>query len=301
MDPVNNGKRIELVYFSGTGGTARAADCMVQSLESRGCQVNRHILEKSRSHDAGNPAAGDMHYDILIVIYPVHAFDAPEPIYKWIDGLPHVNGLAAAVISVSGGGEVWPNTASRAGCIKALEHKGYSVFYERMLVMPSNIFIDTNDHLAMHLLKCLPVKAEHCISEILNGTNRRKHPAFSARIVSAMLKLEKPGARFFGRKLSTTRACSGCGWCEKSCPRNNIHMENDRPSFGGQCVACLRCFYGCPEAAIQARAFSFFTVKKGYDLEKLEERMTGIELEPAESLAKGAFAGLLKYLQQEEV
>lgn len=301
MDNVNCRKQIEIVYFSGTGGTAKAVDSMEQSLKNHGCDVHKSSLDKRCNSEVERSKQCDYSCDILIVIYPVHAFDAPEPVYEWIDRQPRANRLPAAVISVSGGGEVWPNTASRAGCIKALERKGYEVFYERMLTMPSNIFIDTNDHLAMHLLKCLPIKTEHCISEILGGTRRREHPSISARTVSAILKLEKTGARQFGRRLSVTEACNACGWCEKSCPRNNIRMINDRPDFGGQCIACLRCFYGCPKSAIQPRFLRFLTVKKGYDLDKLEERMSGVELEPVEKLAKGVFAGLLDYLQHEEV
>lgn len=294
-------KKIELAYFSGTGGTSRAAACLKQSLEARGCEVKTVSLEKGKLSEGDSTVMYSESYDIIIVVYPVHAFDAPEVIYKWIDKLPNADRLPAAVISVSGGGEVWPNTASRAGCIKALERKGYSVFYERMLNMPSNIFIDTHDHLAMHLLKCLPIKAEHCVQEILGGVRRRKRPPISAKVISAICKLEKPGARMFGRKLSVTGACNGCSWCEKNCPQKNIHMENGKPMFGGECIACLRCFYGCPKSAIQPRTFRFFVVKKGYDLDKLEERMAGVELEPVEKLAKGAFAGLLGYLQYKEL
>jgi ferredoxin/flavodoxin len=294
-------KLIEIVCFSGTGGTARTVDYMDKAIRTRGCEVHRTLLDKSKNSEVESAAQYDKPHDILIVIYPVHAFDAPEPIYEWIGNLPQANGLPAAVISVSGGGEVWPNTASRVGCIKALERKGYKVFYERMLIMPSNIFVDTNDHLAMHLLNCLPVKAEHCISEILSGTGRRKQSPISAGFVSGIGKLEKYGARRFGKKLSATEACNACGWCERSCPRKNIFMDNGRPNFGGQCIACLRCFYGCPKSAIKPSVFRIFTVKKGYDLQKLEERMAGVELEPVEKLATGVFACLLNYLLHEEV
>lgn len=301
MDCKNNEKHIEIVYFSGTGGTARAVDFMEQSLSTRGCEVHRNLLEKRSNSEVESSTQYDGFYDILIVIYPVHAFDAPEPVYEWIDKLPQTNGLPAAVISVSGGGEVWSNTASRAGCIKALERKGYKVFYERMLIMPSNIVISTNDHLAMHLLQCLPIKVENCISEIMSGTHRRERPQISARIVSTICKPEKPGVRMFGRNLAVTDACTGCGWCEKNCPRKNIRMDKGRPTFGWQCVACLRCVYGCPSEAVYSRIFRFFIVKKGYDLNKLEERMAGIELKPVEELAKGVFAGLFNYLQHVEV
>lgn len=301
MNSANCGKRIEIVYFSGTGGTARTVDSIEQSLRIHGCDVHKSSLDKRYNCEVERSDQYDYSYDIIFVMYPVHAFDAPEPVYEWINGLPKANRLPAVVISVSGGGEVWPNTASRVGCIKALERTGYEVFYERMLDMPSNVFINTNDHLAMHLLNCLPVKAEHCVFEILHNTRRREHPSVSARVVSAIFKIEKLGARWFGRKLTATEACSACGWCEKSCPQKNIHMDNCRPNFGGQCIACLRCFYGCPESAIHPRVLRALTVKKGYDLDKLEKRMSDIELEPVEKLAKGVFAGLLDYLQHEEV
>ena len=300
MDINSDGKTVGIVYFSGTGGTTRAVDCLERSLIARGCLVQKNSLEISGS-EAEDRNQADTAYDILMVVYPVHAFDAPEVIYDWIERLPGGKGIPAAVISVSGGGEVWPNTASRAGCIKALERKGFNVIYERMLIMPSNIFIDTHDHLAIHLLKCLPIKAEHCASEILFGIRRRKRVPATARIVSAICKLEKPGARLFGRGLSATGACSSCGWCQLNCPRHNISMRDGRPNFGGKCIACLRCFYGCPRSAIRARLFGFAAVKKGYDLNKLEQRMDGVELESAEKLAKGVFASLLGYIRNVEL
>jgi ferredoxin/flavodoxin len=302
MSYESSSKRIRIVYFSGTGGTARAAGCLKQALEARGCQVVMEPLERRMPDEAAESIVQDESpCDILILLYAVHAFNAPEPVYDWIKEQPQVRGLPAAVISVSGGGEVWPNTASRASCIKALEDKGYDVSYERMLIMPCNVFVETEDHLAIQLLRCLPLKAEHCAAEILGGIRCRKRPAISARIVSAIFKLEKKGARWFAKRLTVSEACISCGWCTNSCPRRNISMDNGKPVFGGQCVACLRCYYGCPKSAIQTGAFRFLVIKKGYSLDKLEERMNGIEPEPAEKLAIGIFASLRDYLLYEEV
>ncbi len=75
---------------------------------------------------------------MLLLLFSVHAFNAPDAVYKWIDGLDTVKHISAAVISVSGAGDVCPNTACRVSSIKRLTKKGYHVLYERMIVMPSN-------------------------------------------------------------------------------------------------------------------------------------------------------------------
>ncbi|MCQ2592998.1 MAG: EFR1 family ferrodoxin [Treponema sp.] len=44
--------------------------------------------------------------------------------------------------------------------------------------------------------------------------------------------------------------CISCGLCEMVCPVNNIQMENGKPAFKGNCVACYSCIHRCPKAAI---------------------------------------------------
>jgi ferredoxin len=85
--------------------------------------------------------------------------------------------------------------------------------------------------------------------------------------MSAIFKFEKKGVRKFPRYLQISEACTSCGWCVKNCPRRNIELINARPTFDGQCVACLRCIYGCPSKAIHTSKLSFMTIKEGYDFQ----------------------------------
>ena len=127
-----------IVYFSGTGSTARVPSQFEKAFIHYGVEVQTVALDRQITEDH-ILSASEQAVDLLILIFAVHAFDAPEPVYDWISKIPDGNGQEVAMISVSGGGEVWPNTACRAGCINLFEQKGYNVFYERMLVMPSNI------------------------------------------------------------------------------------------------------------------------------------------------------------------
>ncbi len=300
-EPVHNIKKVKIIYFSGTGGTARVSSQLEKSLTSHDIEVQRTALDMPEI-EYRTSSANIQRDDLLILIFAVHAFDAPEPVYDWIHAIPEGVGQSAAVISVSGSGEIWPNTACRAGCIKLLEQKGYDVFYERMIVMPSNIFVATKDQLAIRLLQVLPAKAENCVTEILSGVRRRRRPPISSRIMSAIFKGEKNGAKQFPKYLQVGETCTGCGWCANNCPRKNIELVNSRPSFGGQCVACLRCIYGCPSKAIHIRKFGFITIKEGYNLDELENRMRGVALEPIEKVKAGIlFIGVRDYLLNKDV
>ena len=292
-----HGNRVQIVYFSGTGGSARVAFSFEKSFVKKGIEVIKVPLDMQETGYQQTPSIENL-VELLVLIFPVHAFDAPEPVYEWIAGIPEGKGLPCVVISVSGGGECWPNAGCRAGCIECLESKGYSSFYERMLVMPSNIFIATNEQLAIQLLKMLPLKVELSIDEILAGVRRRGKKPLAAGIFIAFSKLEKRKAQEFGRDLRAQNNCTGCGWCSGKCPRKNIKIVDGKPLFGNGCVLCLRCVYGCPERAIYSQHYSPLLVKEGYSLNRIEKRMNDIEILPLDKIKAGIlYISVKKYLK----
>jgi len=282
--------KVKIAYFSGTGSTARVADTLESELLGRGVSVIRSEIR------AGVLPSYDEE-DFLILLFAVHAFNAPGIVYQWIDSISNDKPVPAAVISVSGGGEMTPNTACRVSSILKLEKKNYKVVYEKMIVMPSNWVVKTDDGLAIRLLKILPSKVERIVDDLLVGVVHRTEPKFIDRIFSKVGEMEKTGTKFFGKKIRVNENCNGCGWCEKKCPANNISMLNNRPVFGRECFLCLKCIYGCPNKALKARAFKFIILKEGYDLKAIEKRMEGIEPVPVEDLAKGyLWKGVKQYL-----
>lgn len=291
-----NVEKVQIVYFSGTGGAARVAFTFEKFFIKRGLEVLKVPLDMQETGYQQTPSIENL-VELLVIIFPVHAFDAPEPIYEWIAGIPEGKGLPCAVISVSGGGEMWPNTGCRVSCIERLEDKGYSPFYERMLVMPSNIFISTKEQMAARLLKILPLKVELSIDEILGGVRRRKKP-LAAGIFSAFSNLEKRKAHKFGRDLKAHDNCTACGWCSGKCPKKNIIIVDGKPFFGDRCVLCLRCIYGCPVKAIYSQHYSPLLVKEGYSLDKIEKRMNDIEILPLDKIKAGIlYIAVKKYLK----
>jgi ferredoxin len=295
-------KKVKIVYFSGTGSTARFATLIEENFKNKNCDVQVLPLEVKSIERAKNDGTfGINSVDLIVLLFPVHAFDSPEPIYNWIKTLPLSNGLPVAVISISAAGEYWINRASRSGSIKALTLKGYDVFYERMVIMPFNMIIATKNTISIRLLQVLPIKAANTTIEILSKKRRRAYPPLKSRILTYLFKIEKPCVKFFGKELTTRKSCTLCGHCVHDCPMGNIQMKSKKIKFGWHCIACLRCIYACPAKAIYPRISRFMVVKGGYDLSKIEKQMEGVILESDEKLASGSYSIFKDYLLNEDI
>ncbi|MTI48931.1 EFR1 family ferrodoxin [Sporosalibacterium faouarense] len=291
-------KKVRVVYFSGTGGTTRIANLMYKFLEKHGVAAEKEPLEHNNYlkniYDIKN-------IDMIIILFPVYAFDAPEPVYKWTNKLPKGESKPVVIISVSGGGDIWPNSACREGIKKRLHKKGFNTIYERMMVMPSNFMVSTKKHLAIRLLKVLPSKTEKIVMEILKGKKQRIKPKIGGRILTVICKIEKLCARIFAKELKVRQNCNSCGWCAKNCPMDNIKMQNNIPVFKWGCIACLRCIYGCPRNAIYTKIFSFIIIKEGYNLDNIEKEICEIELESIKNINVGfLFKGVKEYLMEKK-
>lgn len=288
--PQNEIKSVRIVYYSGTGNTRKVARCFETCLKDKGIIVQTYSVTEAGASQA-------LEEDLLLVVYAVHALNAPGAVEKWIAGLPYSAGKRASVVSVSGGGEVCPNTACRRGCIRRLMNKGFTVVYEEMLVMPSNWIVATHEGLAVRLLEVLPAKVGQIFTDILSGVNKRKNPLIIDSFLSVLCKLERRGARQFGKRIRCSEDCNGCGICSRNCPAGNIEMKGDRPAFGNSCHLCLNCLYSCPKKALTPGIMKFVLIKEGYSLKALEQKIPWTEPVNVEESAKGfLWYGIRKYL-----
>jgi ferredoxin len=286
---------VSIIYFTGTGGVKKIVNEFKNQLIKKNYKVFSGALEYGKN---GIPYTGiDENIKksrFLFLVYPVHAFDAPEPVYNWIENTK-TNNLNTIIISVSGGGEAWPNIGTRQGCITAMEKKGFKIIYEKMMVMPSNWVISPNDHLAMWLIKVIPDKVNKILTAILSGKIRKTGKKRKGFLLSYLTKMEKTGAHRFAKSYSISENCNSCGWCERNCPTKNIDLINNKPLFGEKCIMCFRCIYGCPINSIKSDNFQI--LKKGYNLKEFEKNMGKTELEPMEKCSKGIlWLGVAKYL-----
>jgi len=285
-------KKAVAAYFSGTGGTERAAKRLCKALVSRGMETE--LMEIRRGGDLP-----DGKEDLLVLLFAVHAANAPEPVHEWLKALKTVQGTPAAVISVSAGGEVTPNKACRVYSIRSLEKKGYKVAYEDTVVMPSNVFTPTPEDVSLLLFQALPRKAGAIAEDLLAGRVKRARPDILNRFLSFIMEAEKIGVRRIGKKYRVSGQCNGCGLCAGKCPANNIAMENGRPVYGRQCTLCMGCMYNCPKKAISLSAYKRFAIKD-FDLDALEKKAcTAHPPDFTEMPDSILWEGVRKYLEQD--
>lgn len=289
---MNTIKSVSLVYFSGTGSTALVTENISNYFKKN--RINTYVFELKKGECAYHNS------DMLIVLYPVYDFGAPKPVEEWVSKISAVTDTKAAVISVSGGGDISPNTACRTSIIKKLEKKGYDVCYENMIIMPSNVIVHYNDTISAMLLRKMPEKTKEIVSDILSGKIIRKKPLLIDKFLVKVGSIGRNYGKIFARGLKVNEDCIGCSWCEKNCPRGNITMHNGKPIFKKECVICLRCVYGCPKKAIKVTGTcKILILKEGYNLKDLKRRTEKLSGNLSISqIPKGyIYKGIRKYLQ----
>ena len=99
-------------------------------------------------------------------------------------------------------------------------------------------------------------------------------PAQKIRVVDK-LKTNMTNSLFYAccvkaKAFYATDACIGCGKCAKSCPLNNIRLENKKPLWGSHCTHCMACICGCPTKAIEYGKHSIG--KRRYQCEDYQEK-----------------------------
>jgi len=281
--------KYQIVFFSGTGCTALVADCFDKTLTELGCET---IIERIKAGGRVETSG----FDALILLYPIHAFNAPEPVEEWIQSVDIADGASAAVISVSGGGDISPNTASRTRAIKMLESKGFDIFYEADITMPSNISVVTPEPMAIMLLQVLPEKVRAIADDILSGKRRRSSPFVFDRLFSMAGKAERRYAKSWGKTIIVLDDCDGCGLCAEQCTSCNISIIDSKPVFGDKCNFCLGCFYACPKRALAPKKAKFMLLKE-FDLKGIEKKAKDSERVSADQIKGGPmWYGVKRYL-----
>ena len=284
-------KKISLVYFSGTGCTKEVCLCFAQQLAKKGLESKTISLENYDPKKLKQP-------DLLVIFSPVYAFRLASITEKWVRGLPKSSRTMAAIIPVSGGGDISPNTACTIVCRRILKRKGYHVIYERMAVMPSNFGINAGREIDQQLIHILPEKTKEMVEDIMAGEHHFLKAKPWDRFLAMIGTAEHLGARFFGTFIHPSLKCTHCGQCSQKCPVKNIRMDGGKPKFGFRCIWCLRCIYACPVHALKPGILSSVVLKNGFHLQEIKKQEYK-DLDPDQTNfnQNGVWKGVSEYLK----
>ena len=299
--------RVLIVYYTGTGSTELIANEVKNNLANRGVSVEMHRLTEYTKEEITLKASSGHQ---LILIYAVHAFNAPDIVYKWLRTLDDQSvadgeNKKAMIISVSGSGDMFTNTACRQPAKRLLTKKGYRVVTEAMAAMPNNWMSPTPMPVSKALIAIMPRK----VNEWLDAFQQNQaYPVLSTKLIDRVMtklgRFEAYGAVQFGKNIKVRDACNGCGWCEKHCPSGNIKLSLKEgasfptPVFDKVCDFCLGCVYGCPQNALVPGKLKFAVIPTGYPLDEYKQPQE-VALDDsalAAILESGSWKGVRRYL-----
>ncbi len=248
-------------YFSGTGNTKWACETLARELENRGHEAEVFPIS------AGSNLPSPEGYEGVLVGYPVHAFNAPVPVLKFLKTLPVLQKRLPVWLVRTSGEPLKLNDASGVTPKRILKKRGYEVRGELHYVMPYNIIFRHPDGMAVRMKR----DAERVIPEDAaliaegQGTLYKNNPF--RRMVAFTLRIEHPAMPVIGRRFKATENCIGCGKCEKVCPLGNIKMVDGKPKFGKSCAACMGCAFSCPKDAVKISLLNGWRVNGAYSFE----------------------------------
>ena len=246
-----------ILWYSGCGNSRFVADTLARELNDS----NMLFIPQAARQAAALEFAPD---EILGIVFPVYSWSVPKLVSEFlrtvcIKGKPAY--IFAACTCGDQTGLTWEHLK------KDLKKQGLTLDAFFSFQMP-----ETYINLPGFELDS-PQKAESKI----NGTkeslkeavrlikqralgNFDKLKGGSSFLKSNILKPLFYGLLITDRKFRVSDSCIGCGICAKSCPLQNITIENDRPKWNGHCTNCMSCYHRCPKNAIN---FGKATIGKG--------------------------------------
>ncbi|MFC2068789.1 EFR1 family ferrodoxin [Chloroflexota bacterium] len=244
------------MYFSPTGNGLHLANLLADGLGiDKGKLLALEFTEP-------NQLTEDEH---LILLYPVHAFNPPRIVKRFIKRLPPKLYGDVSLIGV-GCTTSWLDKAASSDLRNLLRKKGYSIILDDILAMPLTFITDFPNQLARKLIAESENQIQDVSLAIIKGEKTESKVELKSHLISFIGKAEQLASRLFGLELHARNNCNSCGICWDNCPENNIKYNNGKPKFGFSCLMCMRCIYNCPQKAITPRFSKFIPIKNGYSI-----------------------------------
>lgn len=251
--------RAVFYVFSGTGNTHKICRAVMEEWKNAGVGCEYAEIAKGAAYPDPNG------FDRIVIGYPVHAFNAPEPVFDFIKGLPACFGERLVYLVKTSGEPLKLNDGSCARVYSLLKKKKYTVAGEYHYVMPYNMIFRHSDGMAARMWRAAKLRIPREARAMLQGERTELKKGPFKRAVSFVFRIEHPAMHLVGKGFKATEACTGCGKCARACPQKNIEMRNGKPVFGKNCVGCVRCSFGCPENAITIGLLNGWKVNGAYD------------------------------------
>ena len=232
----------KIYWFSGTGNSLAVARMLAESLPDAELIPISHAMRNSEDSA-----------DVIGLVFPVYAFGPPVIVLQFIRSLSF--SPDSYVFSVCTCAQTSGDTHGFVR--RALKKRGVDLGAAWIVKQPEN-YPPFGGAPAPNEQAEIQAKADEkaaCIADVLASRPRGvfEQSGFFIRLAARLVYptfcwFERHGA---DRPFRVDSNCNGCGICAKTCPVQNIEMNDGRPVWLGRCEQCFACFNWCPQNAVQ--------------------------------------------------
>lgn len=246
-----------IISFSPTGNTRYIANLLSLQLEAGDVLELEHVEAKELEKD-----------DHLVLLYAIHAFNAPRTVKRFVKNLPKGLFKYVSLIGV-GCNTSWINHGASKDIKHVLENKSYKIVVDEIMAMPLTLVMHFPEDLIKEQLNDAAKDIVTIGNKIKALTVSVREVAIKSHVINFIGGAESGAARLFGLELHASKECIQCGLCVRECPEKNISMTAEgKIKFAFMCSMCMRCIYNCPTKAISPYVSKFLPLKGGYSLDK---------------------------------
>ena len=246
-----------ILWYSGCGNSRFVADTLSRELADDNMVFIPEAARLGTTLEFGPD-------DVLGIVFPVYSWSVPKLVSEFLR-TASIKGKPAYIFAACTCGDQTGLTWEHLKKYLAKQDLTLNAFFsfqmpETYINLPG-FELDTPENAAHKIngTKESLKEAVKLIKERAQG-NYDRLKGGSSFLKSNILKPLFYGLLITDRKFRVSDACIGCGICAKSCPLQNITIENDRPKWNGHCTNCMSCYHRCPKNAIN---FGKNTVGKG--------------------------------------
>jgi len=237
-----------IYYFSATGNSYYLASSLANKLEN--CKITSMVKAvKANSIEVNTPKVG--------FVFPVYAWGMPRIVEEFVNKIviPKESYVFAIVTCVAIPGNTLKDLSKLLHMKGNRLQVGYVTKSGRSSLMKLNsldkviMLLDTQRGKIRHFEERLP----EFVNDINNKVKRSPETSNRAASVfgSFFHKMGISAFKTIDSQFTVSEECTQCGTCVKVCPRNNIELKPDGPTFMHNCELCHACIQWCPKFAIR--------------------------------------------------
>ncbi len=232
-----------VLCFSGTGNSRYIARRIAEALKDEIADLNAKI----KTNDYSRAQTG---HDVIVVT-PTYAWRIPRVVSEWISKTALVGAERVWFVMDCG---AWIGNAAKYNRLLA-KQKDLQYMGTAQILMPENniaMFSVPKVEEARKIVEKAEPNIDAAIAHIKAGLS---FPAPRNNLYDRVMSgsVNPIFYQFFVKAAAfrASDACIGCGHCVKSCPMNNIQLEDGKPIWGKDCTHCMACICYCPAEAIE--------------------------------------------------